>query len=181
MPDRTTTESDNAAVNAQGGDSLLQLVSFVVGGQTYAVPIDAVQEISRPMTITHVDESSPFLCGVVSLRRKTIPAVDLRQRFATRVNENTGDERILFVEVQSGTYNHIIGLIVDEVTCVLHISREIIEPATTTSGTNSTCVQGVAKLDEGLLNVLSLDQLFSQREIELAVSACGQIASAQAA
>ena len=156
----------------QADQDLLQLVSFVVGAEEYAIPILAVQEINRMMAITRVPQSPPFVEGVINLRGKVIPVVDLRKRFGMPVNENTGEERIIVVEVQGQTEGRVIGFTVDKVNRVLRIGSDIVEPAPAmATGSNSEYVQGVGKLDEGLLILLSLDKLFSPAELELAASA----------
>lgn len=171
----TTTENTDTQITGQHSDQdLLQLVSFVVGAEEYAIPILAVQEINRMMDITRVPQSPPFVEGVINLRGKVIPVVDLRKRFGMPVNENTGDERIIVVEVQGETEARVIGFTVDKVNRVLRIGSEIVEPAPAMAcGADSEYVLGVGKLEEGLLILLSLDKLFSQRELELAASAAG--------
>lgn len=174
MSDETTTDFTAEGTNSQADKDLLQLVSFVVGAEEYAIPILAVQEINRMMDITRVPQSPAFVEGVINLRGKVIPVVDLRKRFGMPVNESTGDERIIVVEVQGEAEARVIGFTVDKVNRVLRIGSDIVEPAPTmASGADSEYVQGVGKLDEGLLILLSLDKLFSQRELELAATAAG--------
>lgn len=182
MSDPNPAPLQNSA-SQQTDQDLLQLVSFVVGAEEYAIPILAVQEINRMMAITRVPQSPPFVEGVINLRGKVIPVVDLRKRFGMPINENTGDERIIVVEVQGATEARVIGFTVDKVNRVLRIGSEIVEPAPAMAcGADSEYVAGVGKLDEGLLILLSLDKLFSPRELELAASAASDAASpAQAA
>ena len=177
----TQEQTENLTAGQQSDQDLLQLVSFVVGAEEYAIPILAVQEINRMMAITSVPQSPPFVEGVINLRGKVIPVVDLRKRFGMPINENTGDERIIVVEVQGGTEPRVLGFTVDKVNRVLRIGSDIVEPAPAMAcGADSEYVQGGGKLDEGLLILLSLDKLFSQRELELA-SNTGDDTSAQAA
>lgn len=168
-----TPPSDSATTTTSAADQdLLQLVSFVVGAEEYAIPILAVQEINRMMAITRVPQSPAFVEGVINLRGKVIPVVDLRKRFNMPINQNTGDERIIVVEVQGESEARVIGFTVDKVNRVLRIGSDIVEPAPAMAcGADSEYVLGVGKLDEGLLILLSLDKLFSQRELELASSA----------
>ena len=174
MSEELITETDTIDSNQQADKDLLQLVSFVVGAEEYAIPILAVQEINRMMAITRVPQSPAFVEGVINLRGKVIPVVDLRKRFGMPVNENTGDERIIVVEVQGENEARVIGFTVDKVNRVLRIGSDIVEPAPNMAcGADSEYVQGVGKLDEGLLILLSLDKLFSQRELELAANAAG--------
>lgn len=182
MSEPTDTPADNTTSNSSDQE-LLQLVSFEVGAEEYAIPILAVQEINRMMAITRVPQSPPFVEGVINLRGKVIPVVDLRKRFGMPINENTGDERIIVVEVQSENESRVIGFTVDKVNRVLRIGSEIVEPAPSMAcGADSEYVLGVGKLDEGLLILLSLDKLFSSRELELAATTAGSTEStAQAA
>ena len=182
MSEQPTNEFENNTSTAQSDKDLLQLVSFVVGSEEYAIPILAVQEINRMMDITKVPQSPPFVEGVINLRGKVIPVVDLRKRFGMTVKESTGDERIIVVEVQGEVEARVIGFTVDKVNRVLRIGSDIVEPAPSmASGADSEYVQGVGKLEEGLLILLSLDKLFSQRELELAANATGTDTTAQAA
>lgn len=183
MSDQAIHSSTEAATSQQSDQDLLQLVSFVVGAEEYAIPILAVQEINRMMSITRVPQSPPFVEGVINLRGKVIPVVDLRKRFGMTVSEATGDERIIVVEIQGQTEARVIGFTVDKVNRVLRIGSEIVEPAPAMAcGADSEYVQGVGKLDEGLLILLSLERLFSAQELELANAAAGNApATAQAA
>jgi len=174
MSDPINEQKEDTALAAQTDQDLLQLVSFVVGAEEYAIPILAVQEINRMMAITRVPQSPPFVEGVINLRGKVIPVVDLRKRFGMTVSEATGDERIIVVEVQGETEARVIGFTVDKVNRVLRIGSDIVEPAPAMAcGADSEYVLGVGKLEEGLLILLSLDKLFSQRELEMAATAAG--------
>lgn len=143
---------------SQGNGELLQLVSFVVGTEEFAIPILSVQEINRMMPITRVPQSPPFVEGVINLRGKIIPVMDLRKRFGLAKQDTTIDARIIVVEVAS----RVIGFMVDRVNEVLRINADIVEPPPSmVCGIESDYVQGVGKLQDRLLILLSLDRLFS--------------------
>lgn len=143
---------------SQGNGELLQLVSFVVGTEEFAIPILSVQEINRMMPITRVPQSPPFIEGVINLRGKIIPVMDLRKRFGLARQDATSDARIIVVEVAS----RVIGFMVDRVNEVLRINADIVEPPPSmVCGIESDYVQGVGKLQDRLLILLSLDRLFS--------------------
>lgn len=155
------TESAN-----QADGELLQLVSFKVGAEEYAIPILAVQEINRMLPITKVPQSPPFVEGVINLRGKILPVVDLRKRFGLIVGEATGDERIIVVEIGSGSGARVIGFTVDRVNEVLRISRDIVDAAPAmASSADADYVQGVGKLEDRLLILLELDRLFGEAEL----------------
>ncbi len=158
-----STEEINAAIGqASSEGELLQLVSFEVGNEEYAVPILSVQEINRMMQITRVPQSPEFVEGVINLRGKIIPVVDLRKRFGLTELENSDDVRIIVVEV----VNRVIGFTVDRVNEVLRINSSIVEPPPSmVCGIDTDYVQGVGKLDDRLLILLHLEKLFSAAEI----------------
>ncbi len=155
----------------QADSELLQLVSFMVGTEEFAIPILSVQEINRMMQITRVPGSPPFIEGVINLRGKIIPVLNLRKRFGMDSVEQSNDARIIVVEVS----NRVIGFTVDRVNEVLRIPADIVEPPPTmVCGVDSDYVQGVGKLDDRLLILLNLDQLFSAEELAAADAAAGK-------
>lgn len=148
----------------QGDGELLQLVTFVVGSEEFAISILSVQEINRMMQITRVPQSPPFIEGVINLRGKIIPVMDLRKRFGVEANKDSSDSRIIVVEVSG----RVIGFTVDRVNEVLRINADIVEPppSMVSSGVDSDYVQGVGKLDDRLLILLNLDRLFSDEDLK---------------
>lgn len=143
---------------------LLQLVTFVVGNEEFAIPILSVQEINRLMQITRVPQSPDFIEGVVNLRGKIVPVMDLRKRFGLGKAENSSDCRIIVVEVSK----RVIGFTVDRVNEVLCVSSSIVDPPPPmVCGIDSDYVQGVGKLDDRLLILLNLEKLFSNEDLRL--------------
>ena len=159
-----TTEEINSAISQASADGeLLQLVSFEVGDEEYAVSILSVQEINRMMQITRVPQSPDCVEGVINLRGKIIPVIDLRKRFNLAELENSDDVRIIVVEVA----NRVIGFTVDSVNEVLRINSNIVEPPPAmVCGLDTEYVQGVGKLDDRLLILLNLEKLFTADEFD---------------
>ena len=136
---------------------VLQLASFRLGGEEYAIDISAVQEINRMTEVTKVPNSPPYIEGVLNLRGRIIPAVNLRKKFGLPEREYDRHTRIMVVDVE-GT---MVGLIVDAVSEVLRISPETIEPAPEMSaGVNSKYIRGVGKVNGRLVILLDLERLF---------------------
>lgn len=157
------TETPPAAEAHRAEGELLQLVTFVVGAEEFAVPILSVHEINRMMEITRVPQSPEFVEGVINLRGKIIPVVDLRRRFGMEARERGSDDRIVVVEVGG----RVIGFTVDRVNEVLRIDAGIVEPAPgMVTGLDSQYVQGVGKLDDRLLILLDLNNLFLASELK---------------
>ncbi len=174
MTTTSTTTDLMQDTNTQNDSELLQLVSFVVGVEEYAIPILRVQEINRMMQITRVPQSPEFVEGVINLRGKIIPVVDLRARFGLGCSESTSENRIIVVEVSG----RVIGFTVDKVNEVLRISANIVDdPPTMVSGIETDYVEGVGKLDDRLLILLDLNKLFGDVDL----GAAGEQAAADAA
>ncbi len=139
------------------GAGELQLVSFEVSGEEFAVDILAVQEINRMMDLTRVPQSPPEVEGVINLRGKIIPVLDLRRKFGMGSAERTEANRIIVVDVN----NKVLGFIVDRVHEVLRISPDIVEPAPAMAcSISSDFISGVAKLQDRLIILLDLQRLF---------------------
>ena len=162
MSDTATALTQDATNVAD--DDILQLVSFEIGTEEYAIPILAVQEINRMMPITRVPNSPPSVEGVINLRGRIIPVIDLRKRFGITPTTEAADERIIVVEV--GEQGRVLGFTVDRVNQVLRLNREIVDPAPTVSGpANADFVEGVGKLEDRLLILLNLERLFADTEL----------------
>ena len=142
---------------AQGGGTQLQLVTFEVCGEEFAVDILAVREINRMLELTRVPQSPPEVEGVINLRGKIIPVIDLRKRFAMVASTRDEHSRIVVIEVRG----RVLGFIVDRVHEVLRIPSTIVDAAPSMAcSIDSDFIAGVGKLDDRLLILLDLDKLF---------------------
>lgn len=140
----------------------LQLVSFSLGEEEYGINILKVREIDRMMEITRTPEAPPFVEGVVNLRGKVIPIVDLRGRFGLEGKAHDKNTRIIMVELAG----NVVGFIVDAVREVLRIKRELTEPPPTlSSGAQEQYITGIAKLDDRLLILLDLEKAVEQGDL----------------
>jgi purine-binding chemotaxis protein CheW len=107
------------------GDALVQLCTFRVGGEDYAVDIMRVREIVRPLPLTAVPRAPAFVEGVFRLRDEVIPIVDVRKRFGLPRDPPTRKTRFVVVNVA----RRRLGLVVDEVCEVLRVRRRDLRPA----------------------------------------------------
>ena len=141
---------------------LLQMVTFKIGEEEFGVDILRVQEIIRIMEITRVPKAPHFVEGVINLRGRVIPIIDLRKRFGLTAREHDKDTRIIVIEIN----NMIVGFVVDAVHEVLRIPADTVEPPppAVMGGVDSEYIKGVGKLDDRLLILLDLDRLLSQEE-----------------
>ncbi|MDR2604622.1 MAG: chemotaxis protein CheW, partial [Desulfovibrio sp.] len=144
-------------------DELLQLVTFSIGEEEFGVDILKVQEIIRTMEITKVPRAEAFVEGVINLRGKVIPIIDLRRRFGLDSKVHDKHTRIIVIEIN----NMIVGFVVDSVSEVLRIPAGTVEPPPpVVAGVESEYISGVGKLQDRLLILLDLDKLLSSEVIE---------------
>lgn len=144
-------------------DELMQLVTFSIGEEEFGVDILKVQEIIRIMEITKVPRAQDFVEGVINLRGKVIPIIDLRRRFGFVSKEHDKHTRIIVIEIN----NMIVGFVVDSVSEVLRIPAATVEPPPpVVAGVESEYISGVGKLEDRLLILLDLDKLLSSEDLE---------------
>ncbi|MFQ3574333.1 MAG: chemotaxis protein CheW, partial [Thermodesulfovibrionales bacterium] len=142
-------------------EELLQLVTLTLGDEEYAVDILKVQEINRMKEITRVPNAPPYVEGVINLRGKVIPVVNLRSKFGLMEKEKDDRTRIMIMDIQGIT----MGLIVDSVSEVLRIPESIVEPTPPmASNISSEFIRGIAKLDERLIILLDMDRLLGKTD-----------------
>jgi len=150
-------------ITKQETTGLLQLVSFKIGAEEYGVNILKVQEINKMTTITKVPNAPEFVEGVINLRGRVIPIIDLRTRLGMERKEHTKDTRIIVVELAGKT----VGFIVDSVNEVLRIPSNVTEvPPELVTGINSDYITAVGKLEDRLLILLDLDKVLKTEEKE---------------
>lgn len=154
MDSTMSTHSDNNA--------LIQLVTFRIAEEEFGVDILRVQEIIRMMPITKVPRAPSFVEGVINLRGKVIPIIDMRRRFGMAANAHNDQTRITVMDLQG----QVVGFVVDAVREVLRIKESTVEaPPQVVTGIGSDYLKGVGKLDDRLLILLDLDKLLSEEEV----------------
>lgn len=138
-----------------------QVVVFQLMEQVYGVDINSVYEIIRMESITKIPRSPHFVEGVINLRGRIIPVIDLGLRFGLGQNERTQDSRIIIVEVSGQT----IGMIVDSVQEVLRIPVNTIEPPPpVVNGVDAAYLRGIAILEERLIILLDQNKILMDEE-----------------
>ncbi|HRY29371.1 MAG TPA: chemotaxis protein CheW [Elusimicrobiota bacterium] len=155
---------DATLTEKKEGGKLLQLVSFKLGKGEFGIDILMVQEINRMLDITRVPKSPDFIDGVINLRGRVIPILNLRKRFGLPEKEHDKSTRIVVVNVN----NKILGMIVDAVSEVLRLPSSTVEPPPPmVSGIESEYIKGVGKIDEKLLILLDLNKLLTSKEQQM--------------
>jgi purine-binding chemotaxis protein CheW len=140
-----------------------QLVGFCIGNETFGVQIGSVREIVRVPEITAVPNAPELIEGVINLRGKIIPVMDLRKRFGGSALQADRKNRILVVELEK----KLLGLIVSSASEVLKIPPSEIEPpGTVFAEGESSYVTGVGKLKGRLIILLDIARLLRQPEFK---------------
>jgi len=136
-----------------------QMVLFELGTETYGLDIATVHEIIRMQPITRVPKAPAYVEGVINLRGRVIPVIDMGKKFGLDKVGKTKNNRIVVVNIKDTT----IGIIVDAVTEVMRISADVIEPvADIISAASADYLLGIAKLADKMVILLDLDKVLSK-------------------
>lgn len=146
------------------------LVTFNLG-EEYGVPIRQVQEIVRVGGITMVPNSPSYMEGVINLRGRVLPVLNLRKRLGLSDKEKSSASRIVVTEVGS----KVIGLLVDAVSHVIKIPPEYVEPAPEeVLEIDTDYITGVGKLANSMIILLDLEKLLRREQLDIKESGNGQ-------
>jgi purine-binding chemotaxis protein CheW len=141
----------------------VQMIIFRLGSEEYAVPIMSVQEIIMKQAPTHLPKSASWVEGVINLRGRVIPIIDGKKKFSldSRANNNDDDSRIMVLDVE----HEIIGLIVDEVSEVIYLKTDEIEPPPVDVGEDNDFLWGVGKFQNRLLILINPQKFLTNAEV----------------
>lgn len=158
-PPRTATASN-------GGGKYL---TFAIGREEYGLPVLKVREIIKVMDITHVPQVAAHVLGVINLRGKVIPVIDLRRKFGFPPQEHTERTCIIVAEVAMSASAVMMGIVVDSVSEVVTVSAGDIEQTPDFGGQQaSDYLLGLAKVKGGVKILLDLDRVLGS-EGQLAI------------
>lgn len=166
-----TTATDTTDILESSGQPVATLagkyLTFILGHESYGLPVIKVREIIRFVSATHVPQLPEHVEGVINLRGKIIPVINLRRKFGTTASEAT--ERTCTVVVQiggAGQHGTLIGLVVDGVEEVVQVGAQDIEP-TPEFGPNADTqhILGMAKVKGAIKTLLNLDRIISTESL----------------
>jgi purine-binding chemotaxis protein CheW len=147
-------------------------LTFSLAEEEYGIGILKVKEIIGMMHITTVPQTPEYVKGIINLRGKVIPVVDLRLRFTIDSIDYTERTCIIVVEVQKESGTVMIGIVVDSVSEVLNIKGEDVEETPTFGASlNTDYVLGMAKTEGGVKILLDIDRVLNQDEVALIAEA----------
>lgn len=141
----------------------LQLLTFTLGGEEYALNIMDIKEIIKPKEVTEVPRSPDYILGIFSLRGTIIPVLDVNIRLGLSGNERGPQNRVIVVKYR----DHFFGLHVDSVVQVLDIPISRIEPPPEIlGGVEGEFLRGIGRIDERLIILLNLGRILKLDEDE---------------
>jgi len=158
-------EAIDQAVKAMS-DREGKYLTFSLAGEEYGIGILKIKEIIGMMPITSVPQTPDFVKGVINLRGKVIPVIDLRLRFGMEEIDYTERTCIIVVEIESPSGMVQIGSVVDAVSEVLNIKGEEIEDTPTFGAKlDIEYILGMAKMEGGVKILLDIDKVLSTEEV----------------
>ncbi|MBW1677973.1 MAG: purine-binding chemotaxis protein CheW [Deltaproteobacteria bacterium] len=160
---KTMDQAVNAMTDREG-----KYLTFTLDDEEYGIGILKIKEIIGMMPITTVPQTPEFVKGVINLRGKVIPVVDLRLRFGMEAIDYTERTCIIVVEIAGQADTVQIGTVVDSVSEVLNIKGEDVEDTPTFGAKLDTdYILGMAKMEGGVKILLDIDRVLTAEEIVL--------------
>lgn len=140
-------------------------LTFQLGAESYGVEILKVQEIIGLVPITRIPRAPAFVRGVINLRGRIIPVMDLRRRFGLEAQADTERTCVVVTQVARAEGRMTMGLLVDEVSEVLNVAQDQIE-ASPSFGTNvdTSFLLGMAKFGQKVVMLLDVDRVLTDEE-----------------
>lgn len=158
-----TPQSSQLVPDSVAKKNLSQFVGFEIAGQQYAFRIEQIQEIVILEQVTKTPQVADYVEGVSNLRGSIIPIINLRMLFGLDAKPADGETRTIVVNVGERT----MGCTVDQVTQVMRIPEESIQPAPETVTSNgATYISGFARHNGRLLILLNIDELLDPRKLD---------------
>lgn len=179
VAEQAVLEPDEAAGDEANLAELAgKYLTFHLGKEEYGLEILKVREIIGMMNVTSVPRTPDFIRGVINLRGKVIPVVEIRGKFQLEAVDDTEKTCIIVVQVNRDDTKVTMGIIVDEVSEVLDIDRSQLEPSPQFgTSINTDFILAMGRVEEKLIMLLDVDQVLSSGELETLGQIEGQTAS----
>jgi len=141
-------------------------ITFHLDGEEYVIPILNVREIIGMMKVTPVPRTPEFVRGVVNLRGKVIPVIDLRTRFGLDFKESDDRTPIIVVEIEGADTIVQIGIVVDAVSEVIQVTGDDIEETPSFGvDVDTKFILGMAKIGEGIKTLLDINKVLTSEDL----------------
>ena len=158
--------------NKESGE-LIQYIVIKIDDEQYGINIKFIDNIVRMQQITRVPKVDDYLKGVINIRGEIVPVMSVRMKMGLAEDEITGKSRIIILKTGEGD---LVGIIVDQVNQVLTLDSNNIEKVRyddKKGKANASFVNGVGHYDGGLVSILDLDAVVSEKEVKEKASNAG--------
>ncbi|MBI4805029.1 MAG: chemotaxis protein CheW [Desulfovibrio sp.] len=168
------------AKEAPVSDTTNQFLTFTLADEVFALDISSVREVLEYTTITKMPRTPEYIRGVINLRGRAVPVVDMRLKFGMSETEHTVDTCIIIVEVRLAGDEVVLGALADSVKEVMDIEPNDIEPAPKMGTSVQTdFIRGIGRHADGFIIILDINKIFNEVELaEIAASDSGGQAAA---
>jgi len=165
-------EVKNLSENDERSQSQQQYLTFMLGGETFAIGILAIKEIIEYGNLTDVPRMPDFIRGVINLRGAVVPVIDLSARFGKKITQVARRTCIVILEVDAGdNLTQDIGILVDAVNEVLEIPAAEIEPAPSFGASiRSRFINGMGKVNDRFVIILDIAHILLIDELSALVA-----------
>ena len=156
------TSFGGVTMEIQGG----KFLTFLLGQEVYGIPIKKAREIIGMMEITHIPKTEGYIKGVINLRGKIIPIIDLRLKFA--MEERSYNERtcIIVIEVNTDGNQRLVGIAVDSVSEVVNLQKGEIEPPPEYDAQiEGNFLIGLGKLKDKVIMLLNIERILNHEDL----------------
>jgi purine-binding chemotaxis protein CheW len=162
----TINNSLPAVANGAGHEQQGQYLTFMLGGEIFAIGILSIKEIIEYGNLTEVPRMPEFIRGVINLRGAVVPVIDLGSRFGKQQSAVSRRTCIVIIEVSHEEEQHVVGVMVDAVNEVLDISPGEIEPAPSFGAKiRADFIRGMGKVNGKFVIILDVDHVLSMDEM----------------
>ncbi|HEB56850.1 MAG TPA: chemotaxis protein CheW [Gammaproteobacteria bacterium] len=168
MDSTQTLSTEQVSIDVGDMTDTDQFLTFMLAGEEYGVDILRVQEIKGWDAVTTIPNTPEYLRGVINLRGTIIPIIDMRIRFGLEKLDYGALTVVIVLKVDSDEKNRVIGIVVDGVSDVYNVPEEEIKPSPDFgSAVDTEFVQGLATIDEKMVIILDIDQMFNSGDLEI--------------
>ncbi|MBF0124960.1 MAG: chemotaxis protein CheW [Magnetococcales bacterium] len=148
-------------------NEITQYLTFTLSQEIFAIEIFRVQEVLEYKPLTKIPGTPEFVHGIINLRGKVVPVIDMRMKFGMEEIERTVNTCIIIIEVRAKGEMAVFGAIVDSVREVMELESNQIEPAPKIgSGIHTDFIRGMGKQGNQFVILLNTDMVFSPDEVE---------------
>lgn len=139
-------------------EEALQVISFTIGNEEFAVPILNIKGIERPIEYTRVPGTPDYVLGVFNLRGSVYPLINLRMKFGLNAIKQDKDTRYLVVH----NHDEMAGFVIDKLNEAMWINQSDIDPVPETIGEGENLIQGIGKREDRLISILKAENLLKR-------------------